>query len=451
MNTSVDLMLRHFFGFGPIALTLASSLTPIPSGALVQGAPSAVRSATYYLASQSWSVAAPTVDLGTDVIYNNSCATSYFWPLGPGERLVDDGLVPGPTNPGFTGLYSSGCAASYLVSALEIEYCTDLPAIDIELRITARRGSCAPFDGLPVSAVVMLANAPGSADGTVQRWRLLVDLATGGSQAPFLLPADGDGVYDGSAFGDLDRFGVSMAFPNASGPNTGPVLAGDPWTCAIGAGTRWAPTLDNSAPGTGIFNSENIVLEDSLSAACFSLASFATGFHLRLLSDACSAPPGSAFCPGDGSGGACPCGNYSQPGSREGCAHSGSGSSGARLVASGGASVSSDNLHLSVSGLPGGGGALLFQAAAMINAGNGLPFGDGLRCIAGSAVRLGSVPTNVGGTVDWPLPGDPALSLQGAVVANQTVYYQVWYRNAAQFCTPAGFNFTNAWGLIWAP
>ncbi|MEY2806172.1 MAG: hypothetical protein RIR65_589, partial [Planctomycetota bacterium] len=29
--------------------------------------------------------------------------------------------------------------------------------------------------------------------------------------------------------------------------------------------------------------------------------------------------------------------------------------------------------------------------------------------------------------------------------------YQAWYRNAAAFCTPSGFNLGNGLEIVWAP
>src|SRR5690606_27479256 len=87
----------------------------------------------------------------------------------------------------------------------------------------------------------------------------------------------------------------------------------------------------------------------------------------------------SAFCFGDGSGTACPCGNSGAAG--RGCANSVD-ASGARLAASGAASLTNDTLVLSGSGMPNS-SALYFQGTTQISA----PFGDGLRCAGGTVVR----------------------------------------------------------------
>ena len=49
--------------------------------------------------------------------------------------------------------------------------------------------------------------------------------------------------------------------------------------------------------------------------------------------------------------------------------------------------------------------------------------------------------------------GDPALALsvRGAITTAGVRHYQTWYRNAAPFCTPSGFNLTNGLSVLWAP
>jgi len=77
-------------------------------------------------------------------------------------------------------------------------------------------------------------------------------------------------------------------------------------------------------------------------------------------------------------------------------------------------------------------------------------FGDGLRCAAGSVIRLGSK-TNVAGDSRYPTAGDLPISVRGAVAAASTRTYQAWYRNAAAYCTASTFNLTNGYLVQWAP
>ncbi len=77
-------------------------------------------------------------------------------------------------------------------------------------------------------------------------------------------------------------------------------------------------------------------------------------------------------------------------------------------------------------------------------------FGDGLRCVAETVTRLG-VRTNVGGVSDLPEPGGTSIAVRGAIPAGGGVtrYYQAWYRNAANFCTPSTFNLSNGLAVEW--
>jgi photosystem II stability/assembly factor-like uncharacterized protein len=153
---------------------------------------------------------------------------------------------------------------------------------------------------------------------------------------------------------------------------------------------------------------------------------------------------GVAFCAGDGSGAACPCGNGGAPGS--GCASSVN-VSGAHLGAVGQPAVTADTLVLRGSGMPNS-SCLYFQGTTQANAGLGVVFGDGLRCASGTVLRLGTQ-LNVSGNSQYPGLGDPAISLRGLVTTPSVRAYQVWYRNAASFCTPSTFNLTNGLNVTW--
>ncbi|MBL8861320.1 MAG: VCBS repeat-containing protein [Planctomycetes bacterium] len=153
---------------------------------------------------------------------------------------------------------------------------------------------------------------------------------------------------------------------------------------------------------------------------------------------------GSAYCAGDGSAAACPCGNSGAAG--RGCASSVN-ANGARLAATGAASLSADTLVLSGSGMPNS-SALYFQGTVRTNGGLGSAFGDGLRCAGGSVVRLGTK-SNVAGASGYPAAGDPGVATRGLVGAPGTRTYQVWYRNAAAFCTADTFNLSNGLEVAW--
>ncbi len=153
---------------------------------------------------------------------------------------------------------------------------------------------------------------------------------------------------------------------------------------------------------------------------------------------------GTGYCFGDGSATACPCGNAGTAG--RGCANS-LNAAGARLVATGAASITGDTLVLAGSGMPNS-SALYFQGTSQQNGGLGAAFGDGLRCAGGSIVRLGTK-VNSAGASSYPVGADPIVSVKGLVVAPGTRTYQVWYRNAAAFCTTDTFNLSNGLSIGW--
>ncbi len=158
-------------------------------------------------------------------------------------------------------------------------------------------------------------------------------------------------------------------------------------------------------------------------------------------------PAATTFCAGDGTANACPC----APGAQgHGCANSWP-TGGAVLVARGDASMGHDTVFLDAFGTPPNATGLFFQGTAQAGAGNGAQFGDGLRCVAGSAIRLG-VKTASGGASTYPGPSDLPVSVKGIVPpGGATRYYQHWYRDVAFYCTPSGFNLTNGVRIAWTP
>jgi hypothetical protein len=154
---------------------------------------------------------------------------------------------------------------------------------------------------------------------------------------------------------------------------------------------------------------------------------------------------GSAYCLGDGSGTACPCGNNSNPGDESGCLHSLG--SGGKLTADGFASATADTLTLHSQGMPDG-IAIYLQGTTQDSGGLGTVFGDGLRCLSGSIIRLGAK-INVNGASSYPETGDSPVHIRGAVNSGSTRNYQVLYRDSAPFCSSDGFNLTNGWSLTW--
>jgi hypothetical protein len=152
------------------------------------------------------------------------------------------------------------------------------------------------------------------------------------------------------------------------------------------------------------------------------------------------------FCAGDGSAWACPCDNFSPPGSGAGCLNSLG--HGARLTASGTASLTADSLRLDAVQMANG-ASLYFQGTDRENGGLGVRLGDGLLCAGGTLTRI-LLKSNTAGASSYPGPLDlPLSSFAGLPGAVRT--YQVWYRNAAEFCTSKPFNTTNGVSVTWTP
>lgn len=158
-------------------------------------------------------------------------------------------------------------------------------------------------------------------------------------------------------------------------------------------------------------------------------------------------PPPTKFCRGDGTAIDCPCLNSGASG--RGCANSAN-ASGASLDFSGTASVAADTFVLTSSGAPPTAPVLFFQGTTQVNFGFGTNFGDGLSCVSGTMIRLGTK-TSSAGAASYP-SGSPAISVKGDVAAGDVRYYQAMYRDAdPSFCTPDVFNTTNGVAVTWLP
>jgi hypothetical protein len=146
-----------------------------------------------------------------------------------------------------------------------------------------------------------------------------------------------------------------------------------------------------------------------------------------------------SYCYDDGSGAACPCGN--EGGAGRGCANSSG--AGALAVSAGSASALADDLEVHASDLVPGQAALLFAGESAPNEGQGLPFGDGLRCAGTNVRRLGLRAPDAGGAASW----GPELGALGGWNAGDTRYLQVWYRDPAGPCGST-FNLSNGLEVV---
>lgn len=156
---------------------------------------------------------------------------------------------------------------------------------------------------------------------------------------------------------------------------------------------------------------------------------------------------GTPYCFGDGSGTACPCANNGFAG--HGC-RNGKYVEGGLLTDTGLASVSSDTLVLSGRFISGK--ARVVSGTSQLAGGNGIPFGDGLRCVGGSLIYTKVHVPNGIGEVNFPTAGELPLSVLGFSSPGTVRHYQIVYLDKKLFyCTPKQDNGTNGMSIVWLP
>lgn len=151
--------------------------------------------------------------------------------------------------------------------------------------------------------------------------------------------------------------------------------------------------------------------------------------------------PGEEYCPGR----SCPCGNE---GSSGGCASS-AGPEGARLSSQGTPSVGRADLALRLEDAPPSRPALVFMGAGT----TALPFGDGLRCVAGEPLcRFPIGTTDVSGSLVFGdlVQGSADLGPGCAIEPGARWNFQAWYRDPGGPCG-SGFNLSSARSVLFAP
>jgi hypothetical protein len=233
---------------------------------------------------------------------------------------------------------------------------------------------------------------------------------------------------------------VGVALLHAAG--VGPAALDQNGCPAGSAGRAWVVGSTSGALDLAQLSANNVGLNE------LDLLGFPGVWLLRAN---CSPAGITPYCSGDGTSATCPCGNFStQPGT--GCQHSFSvtdyAGAGARIGATGVPSLAADTLRLQGTQLPPSTACLFVQGTTQ----TATVFGDGLRCVGGTNVRLGLRQTTAG-AIEFGagVAGDPSVSSAGLVPVPGARYYMLWFRNAAPFCTPAGFNLSNGLWIQWAP
>jgi hypothetical protein len=155
--------------------------------------------------------------------------------------------------------------------------------------------------------------------------------------------------------------------------------------------------------------------------------------------------PADTYCYGDGSGTACPCSNSG--GACGGCANSSG--TGATLSVAGTSSLTADSIVLTAEGLLANQPCLFFSGTNQINSGNGISFGDGLRCTGNAAVRIEIGTADSNGSCSSSVEVSTNGQAYGNTLsAGEVVNYQCWYRDNTGVCGNS-HNLTNGLTLTW--
>lgn len=195
------------------------------------------------------------------------------------------------------------------------------------------------------------------------------------------------------------------------------------------------------APGTitfGVDANQSVNNQTGPSLVAEPLATIHGTFRIDYYYDTLPGP----VCTSVASWGGCPCAPLGSP--FNGCANSVY-PAGGGLTRAGIASLTNDTLALSATNMSGS-SAIFVQSVGLNDP--GVSFGDGLRCLAGATIRLGSSPIATG-SASYPQGVQLPVSVRGAIAAPGMRYYQTYYRNVASFCTPAAFNLTSGQAVLW--
>ena len=277
----------------PLALILAGAAQAQQTLEAVR-MPTPLRSAgIYHVASGTWSRTGATAHIGSDVIYNASAPSGYFGTGWQEEEVVDEGLLPGPTNTTFAGPQDQ-----YRIDGFEFAYCSMADTIGWTLTFYDSYVPCDlpsnPAGCLSTAGSVTVTDFP-TADAC---WVVTIDL-TGGQE--LCIEADGGPCaagYDGAG-SDLDHFGWSPVWTTGDWGWSGPVVAGgDPNWAPHGEGTCYLPSLTCPAGATGAGALDMFACDFGFGPGCcwFGGYDHDTGcgtphkgrfaqFHLRLFTD----------------------------------------------------------------------------------------------------------------------------------------------------------------------
>lgn len=279
------------------------------------------------------------------------------------------------------------------------------------------------------SALSALEHAPAGGGSFVEDTGGQFSLDSDGTHILALLPTILPGGTDFEIH--FQYFGIAGSLPSVMADPAGPLWSAPPPGWVLGPSPSRLFITQSSTNGLSSSPPTFAGVFQALDAVTGLGANYAVMWAPEI-------EPGLAMCVPSN----CPCANSGTLGA--GCLNSTG--VGAQLSGGGSNSVSAGNLVLEAThALPFQPG-IFFQGSAGLNAWNGFPLGNGLLCCGGSTVRFQVVVPDAGGTAatSWN------LAAAGGVLPGNATCYQYWYRDFATYGTcSSGFNFTNAYDVIW--
>ena len=288
-----------------------------------------------------------------------------------------------------------------------------------------------------ISGTTAIVGARGDDDNGVESGSAYLFDTTTGTQIAKLLASDG---------AQFDRFGCSVAISGTTAivgayeDDDNGVISGSAYLFDTTTGTEIAKLVasdgdDHDHAGGSVAISGTTAIVGAWGDDDNGVESGSAYLHF-LEGDAGPIP----YCFGDGGGTPCPCANDGELGN--GCANR-TFSAGCNLSATG--ETNPDTLVLTASNSTPGGLGLFFQGDEAIDGGNGAPFGDGLRCAGGNAVRLEIVVADGEGSASSSV----AIATTGGVSPGETEHYQWSYRDPNGTPCDSGFNLSNGLKVTW--
>jgi len=392
---------------------------------------------TYHVATGTWTRANPSNNFYDDsqVVFNNTAPTGYFFGTTGGFNTVDHGRIPSTSSPAGPDSVV-GWRDDYAIRGFQLGYCSSIPAaaggVDFMLTFYEEYGPCTDVDiagGIPVVASFigtgLAGGTPASASGC---WITSFNLSN--TTLGFVLGADADGTWDN--VGNMDSFGWGLDMLNATmgtaGNGTGPFMAGN---CPVGGVTvpqRGFQTVfggnegatDSTGLGTNDFfwiGSAALGTTSSPNGGCFFFGGCTTGvvgpannpyssYWLQLFADGPDyAYLGTPFC------------------------SSMVNASGSRAVMCAFGGDPNADLRLTVSGLPNSTGQLFFGTMGFDTPGMAM-LGDGPLCAAMGVIRINPL-LSAGMMMQPPNRAFLDLSYSAPYATSFTGirYFQHWYRS----------------------